>query len=130
MDLMFFVLPCRKGRNSLEDIYDVRGIRIIVNSVSDCYAALDIVQTLWHQIPSKFKDYIKSPKNNGYQSLHTVLRDREGYPIEVQLRTEEMHIAAEYGVAAHWRYKECVVGGELAYLWPPSQKYEGLEVSG
>eukprot|EP00243_Klebsormidium_subtile_P003050 TRINITY_DN16190_c0_g1_i1.p1 TRINITY_DN16190_c0_g1~~TRINITY_DN16190_c0_g1_i1.p1 ORF type:complete len:849 (-),score=188.56 TRINITY_DN16190_c0_g1_i1:432-2978(-) len=104
----------QKGRNSLEDIYDVRGIRIIVTSVPDCYAALDVVQSLWSQIPSKFKDYIKSPKNNGYQSLHTVLRDRDGYPIEVQLRTEDMHVAAEYGVAAHWRYKESVAGGNKA----------------
>jgi hypothetical protein len=75
-----------------------------------------VVQSLWRQIPSKFKDYIKSPKRNGYQSLHTVLRDQDGYPIEVQLRTEDMHVAAEFGVAAHWRYKESIAGGKLSVL--------------
>ncbi len=95
----------RKGR-SLEGILDLRGLRVIVETVPQCYAALDQVHQLWSVIESEFDDYIARPKPNGYRSLHTVVRAADGMPLEVQIRTRDMHEAAEYGVASHWRYKE------------------------
>lgn len=95
----------RKGR-SLEDVYDVRGLRLIVANKEDCYTALETVHKLWQCIPGKVKDYIAQPKSNGYQSLHTIVCGDDGLPLEVQIRTTEMHHRAELGVAAHWRYKE------------------------
>jgi len=90
----------------LEQIYDIRGMRVIVNTLAECYLVLGIVHNLWRPIPGEFDDYIANPKDNFYRSLHTAVHDDEGKTVEVQIRTWEMHEDAEYGIAAHWRYKE------------------------
>ena len=88
------------------NLYDVRAFRILVEDVKDCYAALGLVHNVWQPIPREFDDYIARPKPNGYQSLHTVVMDADGVAFEIQIRTHTMHQQAEYGLAAHWRYKE------------------------
>ena len=88
------------------DLYDVRAFRVLVADLKDCYAVLGLVHHIWQPVPREFDDYIARPKPNGYQSLHTVVMDDDGVAFEIQIRTEEMHRQAEYGVAAHWLYKE------------------------
>ncbi len=105
-----------RGRE-FDDIYDLIGIRVVVDSEKDCWSALGAIHAIWPPVQGRFKDYINTPKFNLYQSLHTTVIGLDGKPIEVQVRTEEMHRRAEYGIAAHWGYKEQAdPAGELAWM--------------
>jgi GTP pyrophosphokinase len=101
------------------NLYDVRAFRVLVEDVKSCYAILGIVHNVWQPVPREFDDYIARPKPNGYQSLHTVVMDEHGTAFEIQVRTHEMHQQAEYGLAAHWRYKE---GAYIGAATPPRSK--------
>lgn len=118
---------------SFDEIYDIYAIRIITDTVTDCYNILGIMHDMFRPIPNRFKDYISTPKPNMYQSLHTTVISREGVPFEIQIRTYDMHHTAEYGIAAHWKYKEGIDGNDksleqrLAWI---RQILETGEVSG
>lgn len=117
---IYSIVKKMRGKSlGFEQVYDIQALRIVVPSVPDCYAALSWVHSHFVPITAEFDDYIARPKANGYQSLHTVVRDASGKPIEVQLRTQEMHEHAENGIAAHWAYKEAGVKG-----------YAGVSASG
>ena len=94
------------NHKSIEEVYDKYAVRIIVSTVAECYNVLGLIHDMFRPIPNRFKDYISTPKANMYQSLHTTVLGREGIPFEVQIRTWDMHATAEYGIAAHWKYKE------------------------
>src|SRR3954464_8872416 len=105
-------LKLKKQKVDVERVYDFVALRVITHSVKDCYAALGIIHQTWSPVPGRIKDFIAMPRPNGYQSLHTSVISEHGFPFEVQIRTEEMHLRAEEGVAAHWKYKEGRVGDQ------------------
>ena len=129
----------QKKRLAFQQLYDLRAVRVMVDDVASCYAALGIVHALWAPVPSEFDDYIARPKANDYRSLHTAVVGPEGRTVEVQIRTHEMHAQAELGVAAHWKYKEGNKGAEKAFdrkitwmrqLLEQSQEAGGAELAG
>jgi GTP pyrophosphokinase len=106
----------RKGRE-FNEIYDLTAMRVIVDSVKDCYGAVGVIHSLWKPLPGRFKDFVAMPKFNMYQSLHTTVIGPEGRPLEIQIRTREMHDMAEFGIAAHWLYKDRAVGDDGKLRW-------------
>src|SRR6185503_10038963 len=103
-------LKLKRQSIDLERVYDFVALRVVTQSVKDCYAALGMIHQTWSPVPGRIKDFIAMPRPNGYQSLHTSVISEHGFPFEVQIRTEEMHLHAEDGIAAHWKYKEGRVG--------------------
>ena len=116
----------KRDNQTLDQIYDLFALRILVNSVKDCYAALGIVHELYNPMPGRFKDYISVPKSNMYQSLHTTLIGPKGTPFEVQIRTWDMHRIAEFGIAAHWAYKEANYKGKKSVVTVQEDKLSWL----
>jgi len=119
----------KRDNKTLDEIYDLFALRILVNSVKDCYAALGIVHELYNPMPGRFKDYISVPKSNMYQSLHTTLIGSKGIPFEIQIRTWDMHRVAEFGIAAHWAYKEANYKGTKASVTVNEDKLSWLRES-
>jgi len=119
----------KRDNKTLDEIYDLFALRILVNSVKDCYAALGIVHELYNPMPGRFKDYISVPKSNMYQSLHTTLIGSKGIPFEIQIRTWDMHRVAEFGIAAHWAYNEANYKGTKASVTVNEDKLSWLRES-
>ncbi len=119
----------KRDNKTLDEIYDLFALRILVNSVKDCYAALGIVHELYNPMPGRFKDYISVPKSNMYQSLHTTLIGPKGTPFEIQIRTWDMHRVAEFGIAAHWAYKEANYRGTKTTVTVETDKLSWLRES-